>query len=66
MSPERTQSTLDPAVVAVSAAAIMDVWAGRKTWRDRLEESEFLESADWLMAVDLATAVLLAAKEHTR
>ena len=52
---------IDPAIIA-AAGAIIDIWmGGDKTWRSRINESDFLESYDWLNAVELATAALSAA-----
>jgi hypothetical protein len=48
----------DPRIIA-GACAIVDIWfGGDRSWRRRLEESEFLESADWATAVEHATAVI--------
>jgi hypothetical protein len=49
----------DQNTVTAAAAAIVDIWMGNdRSWRTRINDSDFLESADWQMAVKLATAAL--------
>lgn len=58
-----TPSQASEDAVTVGAAAVVDIWmGGDKSWRSRLDDSEFLESADWQNAIELASAVVIAAR----
>jgi hypothetical protein len=52
---------LTEADVTAGAAAIVDIWMGEdRSWRSRINDSDFLESADWMKALELSRAVLTA------